>query len=350
MYGFLLPAERANLDRFFAAKFNEPSGGAVLTTAAAPFVLLYVSKIPAIRLRDDVGWYSERESGIMAFGVDVRTRHLFTTLDYLFVDSGQAMANGREVFGFPKHIGRFPVDEWLDDPLRPSPTRCPDPINLETLGVERFGTDAWAADQELWRLERSDDVAPRAMTDPVALFDLASRALASASIPNLVGSILRPFADVDGRPAPLGIPYRAPLDRGGRVVLDTHPDEPAVPLAQARMPFPLLGLGALAYDLLEQVAQNRLTTLLHKQVRSAVHPGTGRLFVDPPAVGLQSPPVDGCPPRRVHAARQPDGQRALGETFGWDRPVTSLLSFYTEYDFTYDHDETVWSSMASIHE
>lgn len=350
MYGFLLPADRHHLDRAFEARFNEPSGGAVMTVSAMPFVLFYVSVIPNIRLRENVGWYAERETGVMMFGLDLTHDRLFTTLDYLFVDSGQAMANGREIFGFPKQIGDFSGDDgWLVDPTVSAPTSNPDGFRLETLGVDHFGPHARARRHELWRLERATGGGRTApVTDPAAMVTLISDAMRAAEAPHVVGDMLRPFLHDDGPSA--SMPYRSPLGHGGFVSLDPHPYHAPNPLAQGRMPLPAGRALPTGYHLVEELAQNRLGTLLLKQVRSAVVPGAAAfqsiLHLDASRTMRSMGVLDARYRLHVNAL----DSAPMAYTFGWEgKPyVESVMALYTEYDFQYALGETLWSATPGL--
>ena len=352
MYAFVMPADRAALDRAFHARFTEPSQGAVMAVSAAPFVMFYASVIPAITLRDNVGWYRERETGVLMFGVDLVTNRLFTTLDYLFVDSGQAMANGREIFGFPKHLGRLsPEGGWLDDPDSSRPTHGPEYLSMETLGVEKFGVDAWAAPTELWRLERSGDGLTSPLSGAAEAFNHASAAIRNSTPTSdtLIGSELRPFADMaDGDPLGTSAPYYPPLGEGGSLSLDLHAYEPTDPLRQARMPLPPDRWAGLSFNLFEQLAQNELATLLLKQIRSATTPGRAAysaILELEAARTMRSVGLLGGD-YTLHVTEMDSAPMA--ETFGWHDPVQSLFSMYTEYDFVYSHGRTLWSAVAPV--
>jgi hypothetical protein len=353
MYAFLLPASRTHLDRMLHARFTEPSQGAVLAVSAVPFVLFYVSVIPAIRLREDVGWYRERESGVMVFGFDQASERLFTTLDYLFVDSGQAMANGREIFGFPKQIGSFqPDDPWLDCPDVPLPVESPAGFRLDTLGVERFGPDAWAANHELWRLERvGEGGAPTSVVDPRGMMKLLADALGAFGSRHVVGDLLHPFADVEpDRSAAVSVPYRAPLGRGGVVTLDTHPYHTPDPLGQNRMAMPVQRAATASFNLIEELAQNRLSTLLLKQVRSATREGAASFQAVIQLRAERTMRSMGVLAGQYQLRVKPLDSAPMASTFGWtpSGAVPSVLSVFTEYDFVYSHGQTLWSALPSV--
>lgn len=349
MYGFLLPADRRHLDRAFDARFNEPSGGAVLTVSAVPFVLFYVSVIPNIRMHENVGWYRERETGVMMFGLDLTHDRLFTTLDYLFVDSGQAMANGREIFGFPKQIGDFTGDdEWLEDPEIAVPPGNPDGFRLETLGVDRFGPHARARRHELWHLERTNDEGrPTPITDPTAMVRLVGDAMRAVAAPHVVDDTLHPF--LHDEPS-VSVPYRSPLGDGGYVSLDPHPYHSPNPLAQGRMPLPGRRAVRTGYHLLEELAQNRLGTLLLKQVRSAAVPGAAAFQSILHLDASRTMRSMGVLPAQYRLHVNTLASAPMADTFGWqDRShIDSVMSVYTEYDFEYGLGRTLWSATPSV--
>lgn len=86
------------------------------------------------------GWFSENEIDFWIFlvagkrhgGVFVAERMVWF-LPFLCVDSGQAMAVGREVFGFRKQLGRFEI---------PADDQAPDRFAAYTHVVEKFSPTA----------------------------------------------------------------------------------------------------------------------------------------------------------------------------------------------------------------
>ena len=130
---FLLRADAARLAATFARDFGTPSGGAVEVRPALGLVILAVSRIPAIKSAAPPdselgGGIGELEVAFLAMGIDVRRRRPVVCVPYLFVDSGMAVAAGRELFGLPKQHGFIAID-GAEAPAR---------ITVDALSIERF--------------------------------------------------------------------------------------------------------------------------------------------------------------------------------------------------------------------
>lgn len=149
-YVFFLRGSPDALQATFDRSIGGPSGGAVSIRPYTSLVALTVLHIDAIRSADPpdsaIGaGIEEHEVAIWTIGVE-RHRHapVFFT-PYLFVDSGMAMAAGREVFGLPKQDARFTI---TGDP-------APEVVQMDVLGIDRFAPEtpfAWRRVLELRRV------------------------------------------------------------------------------------------------------------------------------------------------------------------------------------------------------
>ncbi|HKW90481.1 MAG TPA: acetoacetate decarboxylase family protein [Methylomirabilota bacterium] len=179
---FFLRGDPAALQATFDRAIAGPSAGAVSIRPYTSLVAITVLHIDTIRSTDppdsEVGaGIEEHEVAIWTIGVE-RHRHapVFFT-PYLFVDSGMAMAAGREVFGLPKQDARFTITG--------SPT--PELVKMDLLGVDRFSPTtpfAWRPALELRRVGPGSAraMAWRTLTD-------AARALGAAmgqGLPHLI--------------------------------------------------------------------------------------------------------------------------------------------------------------------
>lgn len=113
LYAFLIPADRAKLQRIVDRFLADPTDGRVQPRVAADHVLLYFCDFAQSQSHDPVdarrGWLGERECGLwIPLRVAGSTVPAFFT-HAMFVDSGPAMCSGREVLGFPKEIGLLHV-------------------------------------------------------------------------------------------------------------------------------------------------------------------------------------------------------------------------------------------------
>jgi hypothetical protein len=97
-----------------------------------------VSRIAAIKSADppdsELGaGIGELEVAFLTVGVDTRRNTPVVCVPYLFVDSGMAVAAGRELFGLPKQHGIVTIAGG-DRPGRMAPDR----ISVDALSIERF--------------------------------------------------------------------------------------------------------------------------------------------------------------------------------------------------------------------
>jgi hypothetical protein len=113
MHAFCVPADRTRLQAWLDRTFADPTHGEVRYEVMGDKVFLGIAEIDRIytleRNGAARGYTSEVDLAIwiMARRID---DSLFTPRwipAYLFVDSGPAMVSGREVWGFPKQLGRF---------------------------------------------------------------------------------------------------------------------------------------------------------------------------------------------------------------------------------------------------
>ena len=111
----MLDAEAAAIDELLDRDFNEPASGAVDYRCAHASVIVIFAAIERLasddRRDEQRGYLSEREVSVWCLAADVAAgSRLVWYLPYVFVDAGQAVASGREVYGYPKQIGLFEED------------------------------------------------------------------------------------------------------------------------------------------------------------------------------------------------------------------------------------------------
>jgi len=139
LYGFVLAADNDLLDRYCDRMFNGPAGGSTHWEAVGDEVLLNFVDIPTLGSGDledmQLGTFSEREVAIW-FPVTDKVQDRFAwAVPYMFVDSDQAMAGGREVYGFPKQLGTINFD--VDD-------AAPALLTVDTVTLRSYAPDASA--------------------------------------------------------------------------------------------------------------------------------------------------------------------------------------------------------------
>ncbi len=172
-YLFFLRGERKRLGEMFERYLKEPSGGAVDLRPLTEVVAVSLLHIDAIRSAEppdsEVGaGIEEWELAFWTLGVDLHRLRLVFFTPYMFVDSGMAMAAGREVFGFPKQHGWFDVRG----------DGAPEAAALDVLSAERFDPSVPFRRHrliELSRVEPKDDLTHRWGT-----YTEATRGLAAA--------------------------------------------------------------------------------------------------------------------------------------------------------------------------
>jgi hypothetical protein len=112
LLGFVLGADRAAIDALLHRDLVEPARGAVDYRCAHESIAVIFAAIERLASGEDRdrlrGYISELEVSVWCLAADVSAgSRLVWYLPYVFVDSGQASASGREVYGYPKQIGIF---------------------------------------------------------------------------------------------------------------------------------------------------------------------------------------------------------------------------------------------------
>lgn len=110
---FILEGDMAALQGLCDRYFNQPAQGALDIRPAIHYVVLnfnvfrkQYSTDPQAR---QMGWLPEQEAVLWVLTLDARRQRLLWFVPYIFVDSGYAMAAGREIYGFPKALGWFQI-------------------------------------------------------------------------------------------------------------------------------------------------------------------------------------------------------------------------------------------------
>ncbi len=323
-YSFLLQADPDRLLAFLQKYVTTPSGGAVELLPAAPYVLLSFTDLKCLRSINPPdsgkGWTSEKEVSIFFLALDAKRQRLAWICPYMFVDSGYAMASGREVYGFPKQIG------WITMPDEGTQTS---PFVLETMGIERYSPDS---EQTRLRLIEVDcpevigkklestwsslsemcwDVARLAIGDAARVFLPASPS-STGSDNGLLGTILRLLRFL-----------RRVIVQGERDV-------------------------ALALHIAEEVAGVRAPILLLKQFRSSDQPGKASYQAIIQAFGrVTAFRGGGVLPdeyRVIISDPESEGIRQdLGLASG---TLTPKLAFWADLDFHLDEGAELWNASA----
>ena len=154
LQGFLFKAKRNSLQHVCDQMLNAPSRGAVKFRAVSSHVFVSALYQPRVQSDDPIdrttGFVQEIDLAlwILTFGgrSDSMTSWSLRWMPvWLFVDTGSAIAAGREVFGYPKHQAWFtrPIDAPHDDAA----------VTVETLAFVGAGPDEPAKKWPLLSLE-----------------------------------------------------------------------------------------------------------------------------------------------------------------------------------------------------
>jgi hypothetical protein len=184
MHNFCVPADQGKIQAWLDRTFAEPSGGAVRYTAVGGQIFLGFAEIGQLTNLDGPtaghGWTSEIDVTVwlLAHSEQADGLGLRWIPAYLFVDSGPALVTGREVWGFPKQLGRFEFEPMPKDPAAARTYRAEGWV-ISPMGPE--SPARWATMFEV----RPKPETPQRRQDPLATL----RALASLAVERLTGDM-----------------------------------------------------------------------------------------------------------------------------------------------------------------
>lgn len=178
-YGALFQLVERDLDQVLRrGDLRRPLGlmlPSVRIVPLAPVAMLVCAQTARIEV-PDVGWIPEVD---VAFWIPVLIMAKFGPLripweigfyqPYLFVDSGQAMATGRETFGYHKMLGEFDL---------PADPAHPQKIEVRSIAWRNFGANEKASLQRVFTLRETSGIAP-AQTEFIGFEDAIKNALAT---------------------------------------------------------------------------------------------------------------------------------------------------------------------------
>jgi len=125
LHGFAVTGDADKIDDLLDRDLNEPALGEVEYRCASDTVFFTFADIPKLtsvnKPDHDYGYVAEKELSIWCLAADVAAGvpRLVWYLPYVFTDSGEAIATGREVYGYPKQLATV------------------------TLGAAAWSADAW---------------------------------------------------------------------------------------------------------------------------------------------------------------------------------------------------------------
>lgn len=313
MYGFVLEADQKLLDAFCRRCFNEPTGNTENWAAASRHVLLNFVDIPTMGSTDlldrQLGVCHEKEAAIWFPIVDRKRDRFAWAIPYMFVDSGLAMAGGREVYGFPKQLGTIEI---------PCDEKTPATLSLDTVTLRTHAPDSVATNSRVVTVERPGAPLPLtpAWADPLAAFKEVLRAGASAP------------------PEALG---------GTNATLEVLFD-----WLQRQLPIEGGGFHNVAPELLffRQLIAENIPMVLLKQFRDAHQQGAAcyQAVVEVGNAVLETRSGGMLPNDYTVRIEQLDGEpisRELGLPPG---PVRPLAAFWLEFDFLVHLGQILWEA------
>jgi hypothetical protein len=166
LHTFCVRGDREKIDAFLHAMFAAPSGGAVVYEAVTAQLFVSFARFAQVRADGaaDRGRGVIPESDVAVWALARRRGGpLFDFVWiplFLFVDDSSAMATGREVYGFPKQIGRIKLPETAP----PSDG----PFSVEAVVLDPFAPDTVARRAPLFEFHRSRAADPVAEAESVA--------------------------------------------------------------------------------------------------------------------------------------------------------------------------------------
>jgi hypothetical protein len=261
LLGFVLGADRAAIDALLHRDLVEPAGGAVDYRCAhdrIAVIFASVERLASGDARDRLrGYLSEFEVSVWCLAADVSAgSRLVWYLPYVFVDSGQASASGREVYGYPKQIGIF--DAGFHSAVESGGT-----TTVEALSIDPYAPDTKAVPRPMIAAEQKP----------------GGEQVVASGTDAFTSRLFTLFADQDPVEVDETLPFGpGPQPTGAITPIGSPPPSPAAPSAvpawaASRVLDTLLGrdLVAAPDELIGEMAVNPTLVFL-KQFRDATCP------------------------------------------------------------------------------
>lgn len=153
IFGFVLDAEGAAVDVLLHRDLIEPAGGEVDYRCAQQSVVVTFTAIEQLASAEPPdslrGHLPELEVAVWCLAGDaIAGGRLVWYLPYVFTDSGQTVATGREVYGYPKQIGYFASDY-------PGALEAGGSTVVEALAIDPFDADQPAIRRPMISVDRA---------------------------------------------------------------------------------------------------------------------------------------------------------------------------------------------------
>jgi hypothetical protein len=159
LYGFVIGAEKGAIDALLLRDLVLPTGRALDYRCAHENVVVTFGSIGWEASLDPVdagrGYLSEFEVSIWCLVADMNARgRLLWYLPYIFTNSEQTIATGREIFGYPKQLGYF--DANYPDALGTGGGTT----SVKTLSIDPFSPNSEATVREIISVTRAAGARP----------------------------------------------------------------------------------------------------------------------------------------------------------------------------------------------
>lgn len=144
-YGMVLHADEQAIQENVCDKLlNIPSGQPGRFVPAGPFVLLAMVRLDKLVAESEpycnYGAFAEQEIAFWVLTIDTVQDQVYFAFPYIWVDNAYALSMGREIYGFPKQLGRFEIPADVDQA---------DHFSLETLALKTLNPNTMAQWQKV---------------------------------------------------------------------------------------------------------------------------------------------------------------------------------------------------------
>jgi hypothetical protein len=331
VFGFVLACDRLAVDALLHRELVEPAGGAVdYRCAQERMVVIFaaIDRLTSGEAPDSLrGYLPELEASVWCLASDVRAGgRLVWYLPYVFVDSGQAAASGREVYGYPKQVGFF--EDGFPHGLAGAGT-----TTVAGMAIDPFDADEQAVRRTMISAERLPGGGRPAAGGPVAF----------AGLLDAIGAELEVNETL-----PFG---RAPGPSAAITPVDSPPPAPpaiAPPWAVRRVLDTLLGRGLVGdpNDLVDDMVDNPTLVFL-KQFRDVSCPSKAcyQAIVEAPlAIHPETASYEGLDPGLFEIAIADWASHPIATELGVAprTPLKPESAFRAELDFDIQLGLEVW--------
>lgn len=189
VYAFPIEGDRRAIEATCDKYLNGKTQSGIRYVPLASLVFLIAARIERAHCQNPpdnrIGWMPEIDVGFWVPVVGVK-KHLGVWvaeriawfLPYVFVDNPWAYASGREVYGFPKEMGKFQM------PASPADARL---VTVDAMAVRKFDPNTEATVQRIFDVRRRGDAPPSPVSE------------AWADLKSAFTALLELFLGADGR-------------------------------------------------------------------------------------------------------------------------------------------------------